>query len=70
MSDAESAMTTDSDAAEPGWLTRGWDECPHCTQLYVYEMERRCFDCDAPICPVCVEIVRETVVVCPACGRE
>jgi hypothetical protein len=30
------------------------EECPVCLQLYRFELERRCEDCDARLCPWCV----------------
>jgi hypothetical protein len=30
------------------------EQCPDCLQLYAYELEIRCFDCDSPLCPFCV----------------
>jgi hypothetical protein len=30
------------------------EQCPDCLQLYAYEFELRCYDCDASLCPFCV----------------
>jgi hypothetical protein len=35
------------------WLHEGTEECPQCGQLYAYELEFRCPDCDTPSCPHC-----------------
>ena len=35
------------------WLSGGDEECPHCGQLYAYEVEFRCPDCDSPGCSHC-----------------
>lgn len=48
------------------WLSGGTEECPHCGQWYAYEVELRCTDCDAPICPLCVMRMAERIV-CPDC---
>jgi hypothetical protein len=49
----------------PWWLG-GDEECPHCHQLYAYEIEVRCPVCDGPSCPHCVELV-ERGIVCVVC---
>jgi rubrerythrin len=35
------------------WLSGGEETCPHCGQLYAYEAEFRCPECDGPCCPLC-----------------
>ncbi|HXT20294.1 MAG TPA: hypothetical protein VN923_06065 [Thermoanaerobaculia bacterium] len=44
--------------------------CPHCLQLYHYELEVRCADCDGPLCPSCAARLSIEVVElhCPDCG--
>jgi hypothetical protein len=63
---------TASDAAKngdvPWWLDVGEEDCPHCEQTYTYEAEVRCFECDAPICRMCIVRVREHVL-CPECRK-
>lgn len=50
----------------PWWLAGGEEECPHCGQLYAYELEVRCAECDGPMCPHCA--VRSTSIYsCPDC---
>jgi hypothetical protein len=48
------------------WLAGGEHDCPHCEQTYAYEVEARCLECDAPICPMCVVRV-EKHLYCPDC---
>ena len=52
-------MATDSRPV-PWWLGRGTELCGHCLHLYHYQVEYRCTDCDEPICPDCVVVIRET----------
>jgi hypothetical protein len=37
----------------PWWAAGGSERCPRCHQLYAYELEYRCVDCDGPLCPLC-----------------
>jgi hypothetical protein len=48
------------------WLSDGDEVCLHCGQLYVYEVELRCPECDRPYCPQCKR-TREHQSVCPDC---
>jgi hypothetical protein len=50
------------------WLDAGEEDCPHCDQAYWYAAEVRCFDCDAPICPMCI-VRAGGHVLCPECGQ-
>ena len=57
----------------PWWAEGGSERCPFCEQLYFYEVEVRCVDCDRPACPHCVCCERTehlTTVVrrCPECA--
>ena len=45
------------------------EECPHCHQLYAYEIEVRCPACDGPSCPHCVQLV-ERGIVCVVCRDD
>ena len=47
-------------------LTRGTEICPVCHQTYLRELEYRCFDCDAPMCPTCV-VIEKSNHSCPEC---
>ena len=49
------------------WLSGGEEECPHCGQLYAYEAEFRCPDCDSPSCPHCKRRHADDRDVCPEC---
>ena len=48
------------------WWLGGDEECPHCHQLYAYEIEVRCPECDGPSCPHCVARL-ERGIVCIVC---
>jgi hypothetical protein len=49
------------------WLEQGTEICPACNQLYLYETEYRCLDCDGPICSQCVQMKQTLKIVCPTC---
>ena len=51
----------------PWWLA-GEEECQHCHQLYAYELEVRCPECDEPGCPHCVKQHVERGIVCVVCS--
>lgn len=53
----------------PSWWLGGDEECPHCHQLYAYEIEVRCPACDGPSCPHCVALV-ERGIVCIVCRED
>jgi hypothetical protein len=53
----------------PWWLA-GEEECPHCWQLYAYELEIRCAECDEPSCPHCSKQHLERGIVCVACSED
>lgn len=66
------AATSSSDpTAEASWLLHGAERCEGCEQLYAYEVEVRCVDCDRAMCPFCVVTVRGEAT-CGACddGEE
>ncbi|MCM3902880.1 MAG: hypothetical protein ND866_14335 [Pyrinomonadaceae bacterium] len=48
------------------WLEPGTEICPGCHQLYLYETEYRCTDCDGPMCSDCAS-GRESGVICATC---
>ena len=52
------------------WWLAGDEECPHCHQLYAYEIEVRCPACDGPSCPHCVELHVERASVCIVCRED
>lgn len=49
------------------WLSSGEEECPHCGQVYAYEAEFRCPDCDSPSCRHCKKKHADDRAVCPEC---
>jgi hypothetical protein len=55
--------------SSPWWLG-GEEECPHCHQLYAYEIEVRCPECDEPSCPHCVRQHVERGIVCVICNES
>lgn len=51
----------------PWWLEAGPDTCEFCLHGYHVEAGYYCFDCDAPVCALCV--VHELKhVLCPDCA--
>jgi hypothetical protein len=61
------AKSTSTVGMTSWWLSDGDEECPHCGQLYVYEIEFRCTHCDGPGCPHCRVVHSEGHIVCPEC---
>lgn len=51
---------------ERWWIEGGEEECPSCEASYAYEVEVRCLDCDAPMCPICV-VWSARQARCPEC---
>jgi hypothetical protein len=49
------------------WWLAGEEECVYCGQLYPYELEFRCPECDSPSCPHCRQAHARSHQVCPAC---
>lgn len=54
----------------PWWLEVGTEVCPACNHLYLYETEYRCFDCDGPLCPMCVVETTAVDISCPTCCEK
>jgi len=52
------------------WAVGGEEACPHCGQLYAYEVEFRCPDCDEPCCPQCTATRADKSRSCPNCVDE
>ena len=52
------------------WLIEGDEECPHCGQLYLYELEFRCPECDTAVCLHCRTPHPDGHPVCPSCLVE
>jgi len=53
----------------PWWLETGTEVCSICHQLYIYETECRCSDCDGPACANCVTI-ESTSIICVPCSSS
>lgn len=51
----------------PWWLGDGDEECPSCGELYIYELEFRCPDCDTPTCIHCRRRHTDGRLVCVSC---
>ena len=49
------------------WWLAGEEQCLHCGQLYAYEIEFRCPECDSPSCPHCRKLHSEGHHVCLTC---
>jgi hypothetical protein len=49
------------------WWLGGEEQCLHCGQLYAYEIEFRCPECDGPSCPHCRKLHSAGHHVCAAC---
>ncbi|MET0534895.1 MAG: hypothetical protein ABW171_11775 [Steroidobacter sp.] len=49
------------------YLSDGDEQCPHCGQLYAYELEFRCPDCDEPSCVHCRSKHADNRWVCVSC---
>lgn len=51
------------------WNATGSEACAVCAARFDYEIEVRCADCDAPLCPLCaVEVEARAEWVCAPCG--
>lgn len=61
------ARSKSSAKMAPWWLHEGEEECIHCGQLYIYELEFRCPECDGPCCTHCRKIHAAGYHVCPEC---
>jgi hypothetical protein len=53
----------------PWWVEHANERCPACLQVYAYEVQVRCVDCDGPLCPLCAVEVRLELLQhrCPDC---
>ncbi|HMG36016.1 MAG TPA: hypothetical protein VKM94_18920 [Blastocatellia bacterium] len=52
----------------PWWLEQGTEVCAECEITYDYHVEYRCTACDAPLCPMCAEVVVQSEVFCRPCA--
>lgn len=57
-------------ASEHGWWSAtGWERCAVCGERFDYEVEVRCADCDAAVCPLCaVEVTVHRTRACVRCA--
>jgi hypothetical protein len=53
--------------AQSWWLGTGHEDCPHCGQSYLYELEFRCTECDGPGCMHCKSWHVDGYWLCPTC---
>ena len=53
--------------AAPWWLRDGDEECPGCGQLYIYELEFRCPECEITTCIHCRRRHADGRLVCVSC---
>jgi hypothetical protein len=51
----------------PWWLEQGTESCSNCNHTYAHRTEVFCFDCDGPVCAVCVQQTVTLELVCPSC---
>jgi DNA-directed RNA polymerase subunit RPC12/RpoP len=66
----EDALSRD-ETETPWWLEPGPETCQHCQGTFHYEAGYHCFQCDSPVCPVCVVELHETrQVSCPDCHAQ
>ena len=55
--------------SRPWWALTGSETCAVCLATFDLEVEVRCHDCDAPVCPLCVvEVEATTSLHCVACS--
>jgi hypothetical protein len=54
---------------EPSSILHATEVCAFCGQLYAYEMERRCANCDAPVCYFCAITHEARQIVCCKCEQ-
>jgi hypothetical protein len=52
----------------PWWLMEGDEECLGCGQLYIYELEFHCPDCDTVTCLHCRRRHSDGRMVCVDCA--
>jgi hypothetical protein len=54
---------------QPWWLAEDSESCSSCSHPYAHRTEIFCFDCDAPICPICIERTTTFELICPGCVK-
>lgn len=68
MAKARSKVAAASNPA-PWWLLDGDEECLACGQLYIYELEFHCPDCDTVTCLHCRRRSSDGRMVCVSCAE-
>nr|WP_298723217.1 hypothetical protein [uncultured Steroidobacter sp.] len=53
----------------PWWLLEGDEECASCGQLYIYELEFRCPECETTTCIHCRRRRADGRLVCVSCAE-
>ena len=56
-----------SGGAVPWWLSEESETCFACNHLHAHRTEIYCFDCDGPVCPICIEQTTTLELICPGC---
>ncbi|MBM0106029.1 hypothetical protein JM946_14950 [Steroidobacter sp. S1-65] len=54
----------------PWWLMQGDEECPACGELYIYELEFRCPECDTISCLHCRRRHSDGRWMCVSCAES
>lgn len=57
-------------APAPWWLMEGDEECPGCGELYIYELEFRCPECDTISCMHCRRRHSDGRWICVSCAES
>ena len=61
------APSKKSARALPWWLQEDHESCSACSHTIAHRTEVYCFDCDAVICPICVQRTETVELICPGC---
>jgi len=64
-----SKVKVKQDRVQPWWLAADSESCASCSHQYAHRSEVHCFDCDAPICPICIETTTTFEFICPGCSE-
>ena len=63
------ARSTAARRPAPWWLLEGDEQCHGCGQLYIYELEFHCPDCDTVTCMHCRRRHSDGRMVCVSCAE-
>ncbi len=55
---------------QTSWILNGTEICSACSQLYLYEMECYCGDCDVALCVLCSRRVEPKRFLCASCETD